>query len=204
MSQARQLTKVVQEGSLTPASFLVSHSTWRPCQNSVDCPKNAPNRADNSSVMGHSPRTISSIVCGGTPIALAIAVCEIPMGLRYSSARISPGVMEFIMVTRYNAVKFSSMIVNYGNLLRAVIRPSENYAPLVVDPDGMKAGQITPQRLQAISWRDCQVGERYGLVHLDELAKATCSMAAKGRLLSEWNSSSVSRSAKDWITETHR
>ena len=171
MSQARQLTKVVQEGSLTPASFLVSHSTWRPCQNSVDCPKNAPNRADNSSVMGHSPRTISSIVCGGTPMASAMAMCEMPMGFRYSSARISPGVMGFIMVTRYYAGKFSSMIVNYCNLLRTGIGPAKSDPPLVVDPDGMKAGQITPQRLQAISWRDCQVGERYGLVHLDELAQ---------------------------------
>ena len=62
------------------------------------------------------------------------------MGLRYSSARISPGVMGFIMVTRYNAEKFSSMIVNYGNLLRTVIRPAKGDPPLVVNPDGMKTG----------------------------------------------------------------
>ena len=104
-------------------------------------------------------------------MACAMATCEIPMGFRYSSARISPGVMGFSMVTRYIAAKFSSMVVNYGNLLGTGISPSKDDPPLVVNPDGMKTGQIPPERLQPIAGRNRQIRNRSGLIHLDELAQ---------------------------------
>lgn len=85
-----------------PARVRKSHSIWIPCQNSSDCPKNAPKRMDMACVMERLPSTISLIARGATPIARAIAFCEIPMGLRYSSNRISPGVMERFISISYN------------------------------------------------------------------------------------------------------
>jgi hypothetical protein len=74
-----------------------SHSTWMPCQKVSDCPKNAPKRMDMAGVIERLPRTISLIALGGTPMARAIAFWEMPMGRRYSSRRISPGVMGVFM-----------------------------------------------------------------------------------------------------------
>lgn len=70
-----------------------SHSIWSPCQNSSDCPKKAPKRIDMAGVIERLPWTISLIACEETPMARAIAFGEIPIGLRYSSTRISPGVI---------------------------------------------------------------------------------------------------------------
>jgi hypothetical protein len=75
------------------ASARKSHSIWRPYQKLSDCPKKAPKRIDMAGVIERLPRTISLTARGGTPIARAIAFWEIPMGLRYSSSRISPGVI---------------------------------------------------------------------------------------------------------------
>ena len=49
-------------------------------------------RMDMAGVMDLRPCTISLIARGATPMARAMAFWEIPMGLRYSSSRISPGV----------------------------------------------------------------------------------------------------------------
>lgn len=43
-------------------------------------------------VMERLPSTISLMARGGTPMARAMAFWEIPMGIRCSSRRISPGV----------------------------------------------------------------------------------------------------------------
>ena len=125
---------------MTLAAFLESHSSWIPCQKWPDCPKNAPNRTDNAGVMAHSPRMISLIIHGETPIVSAIASGEIPMGLRYSSARISPGVIGFIMATLRSSAGDVSMVINDSNLVRAGIRPAKDNPPLVINPDGMEIG----------------------------------------------------------------
>ena len=67
---------------LSVASRRKSHSTWIPCQNWSDCPKKAPKRIDIAGVMERLPWTISLIARGETPMARAMAFCEIPMGLR--------------------------------------------------------------------------------------------------------------------------
>ena len=48
---------------------------------------------DMAGVIDRLPCTISLIARGATPIARAMAFWEIPIGLRYSSNRISPGVI---------------------------------------------------------------------------------------------------------------
>lgn len=96
---------------LSLASFLKSHSTWIPCQNWSDWLKNAPKRIDMDGVIDRRPCTISLIARGATPIARAMAFCEIPIGLRYSSSRISPGVMEPFIVIYYNITGVWSMVI---------------------------------------------------------------------------------------------
>ena len=81
-----------------------SHSTWMPCQKVSDWPKKAPKRMDMDGVMERLPSTISLIARGGTPMARAMAFWEIPMGWRYSSRRISPGVMECFMAVTYGVM----------------------------------------------------------------------------------------------------
>ena len=104
-----------------------------------DCPKNAPKRMDVAGVMERLPRTISLIARGATPIARAIAFCEIPVGLRYSSSKISPGVIGSFTLIFYNVIGSFSMLIDYRNLFRPRIRPPEYNAPLVIDANGMKA-----------------------------------------------------------------
>ncbi len=58
-------------------------------------------------VIERLPSTISLIALGGTPMALAMAFCEMPSGLRYSSKRISPavmGVIVFFMGIMYHVI----------------------------------------------------------------------------------------------------
>ena len=78
-------------------SLRKSHSTWSPCQNSSDRLKNAPKRMDIAGVIERLAWTILLITRGATPMARAMASCEIPIGLRYSSSRISPGVIGLSM-----------------------------------------------------------------------------------------------------------
>ena len=51
------------------------------------------------------------------------------------------------------------MIVHDGHLGRSISGPSENDAPLVIDPDGVKARQIAPERFQAVAGRNGKVAE---------------------------------------------
>ena len=110
---------------LSPASLRKSHSTWMPCQNCSDWPKKAPKRIDMAGVIDRRPCTISLIARGATPMARAMAFCEIPIGLRYSSSKISPGVMGSFMSISYNVIGLFSMIIDYRNLFRPGIRPPD-------------------------------------------------------------------------------
>ena len=52
---------------------------------------------DMAGVIERLAWTISLIARGATPMARAIAFCEIPIGSRYSFTRISPGVIGLSM-----------------------------------------------------------------------------------------------------------
>ena len=45
--------------------------------------------------------------------------CEIPIGLRYSSKRISPGVIGSYMTIPYDVIGVLSMIINDGDPFRS-------------------------------------------------------------------------------------
>ena len=49
------------------------------------------------------------------------------------------------------------MMIDDANLIGLAIAPTEDDAPLVVDPDRMKVLQIPPQPFQAIRWRHREV-----------------------------------------------
>ena len=57
-----------------------------------------------SGVMERLPSTISLITRGTTPTSRAMAFCEIPLGLRYSSSRILPGVIGSFMFIFSNVI----------------------------------------------------------------------------------------------------
>ena len=63
------------------------------------------------------------------------------------------------------------MVIDDGYPSSPRIRPLENDTPLVVDPDGMEAGELAFEGFQAISWRHFQVVQRYRLIQLDELTQ---------------------------------
>ena len=49
------------------------------------------------------------------------------------------------------------MVVHNLDLMRAVVAPDEDQAPLPVDPDGVLAGAVAAQGLQPVAGRDAQV-----------------------------------------------
>jgi len=53
------------------------------------------------------------------------------------------------------------VVVDYFDLLRpgGARRPFETDAPLIVDPDAVEAGAITPQCFQPIAWQLRQIAE---------------------------------------------
>ncbi len=55
-------------------------------------------------VIDRRPRTISLIALGETPMARAMAVFEIPIGLRYSLSKISPGLMGSSIPISYSVI----------------------------------------------------------------------------------------------------
>lgn len=64
------------------------------------------------------------------------------------------------------------MVIGDPNFSRSVRSPSENDSPLIVDADGMKAVEGTPEGFKPISRRDGQIGEIPCLVHLNEFSQA--------------------------------
>jgi hypothetical protein len=60
------------------------------------------------------------------------------------------------------------MVIQNANLRRPRFRPAEDDAPLVVDPDGVKARAITPQGFEAISRWHGQIRQPAGVVQLDQ------------------------------------
>lgn len=104
-------------------------------------------------VIERRPKTISLMARGETPMALAKAFCETSIGIRYSSKRISPGVMSvFILILiTYNVIGGLSMVIHNGHFGRAIFCPTEDNPPLIVDPDGMQARQIPGQAFEPVA-----------------------------------------------------
>jgi len=63
------------------------------------------------------------------------------------------------------------MVILYPNVGRAGVGPTEYQAPLVVDTDGMVAGEIAGERFEAIAGRHGKITEAFGAVHLDEFSE---------------------------------
>ena len=64
------------------------------------------------------------------------------------------------------------MIVDYFNVDRTRIRPSETDPILVIDPDAVLTATISPKRLQAVPGRYPQVVEDLGLIECVELPRS--------------------------------
>lgn len=62
------------------------------------------------------------------------------------------------------------MVIGNRNFRRAFRRPLEQNAPLVVDADGVKAGQVAAQLFQLIAGRDRQVAQTARLIELNQFA----------------------------------
>jgi len=78
------------------------------------------------------------------------------------------------------------MVIYDGDFGGARVGPFEDDSPLVIDPDGVEAREVSLEGFETIAGRDGHVGEFPSLVELDELAKgdpdkATPSAAFLGR-----------------------
>ena len=73
-------------------AFRILHSICKFSQKRGDWPKKRPSRNDVSNVISRLLWMISLIRRGATPNAFARLFCDSPIGFRYSSKRISPGV----------------------------------------------------------------------------------------------------------------
>src|SRR6185312_7111256 len=94
-------------------------------------------------------------------MARAIAFWLSPIGLRNSSARISPGCGL--------GNSRSAMVVDDFDIGRTSFCPNEADAPLVVDPDAHLPVAIAMQGLQTVAGRNTQVRQRFRLVEQTQL-----------------------------------
>lgn len=84
-------------------------------------------------------------------MARDMAFCEIPMGVRYSWRRISPGIMGGCMAIMYDVTGVLSMVIDNADMFRAKVCPAEHNTPAVVDADGMGPGKIATETFQVIA-----------------------------------------------------
>ena len=71
------------------------------------------------------------------------------------------------------------MAVRNRNLFRALLRPTKNNAPLVIDANGVKAFQVAFEGFLSVRRRDRQIGERRRPVHVGEFSKCNASDISK-------------------------
>jgi hypothetical protein len=72
------------------------------------------------------------------------------------------------------------MIVDNFDLFWTMVRPSEDDPPLIVYADRMSAGEISPQRFQAVSRGNGEICQRGGAVELNEFtASYPCDICRK-------------------------
>lgn len=76
------------------------------------------------------------------------------------------------------------MIIPDSDIGGALLGPSEDDAPLVIDTDGVVASELSLEGLKSIAWRHGEVMENARAVHLDQLAKGdTCEGSESAILL---------------------
>lgn len=63
------------------------------------------------------------------------------------------------------------MIVHNGDLCGAVLGPTKDYSPLVIDANGVEGFEIALEGFQAIARRDFHIVQISCLVQLNKLAK---------------------------------
>jgi len=160
-------------GKTLSRAWLASFRSWLACIRSQKPslrPKKRLSRRSVSAVIARRPFTIALMRLSGTPIANARRYWLIPIGLRNSSSRTSPG-----------GTSRSSVVVNDFDLLWPGFRPDKAEPELVVDADAVLAMAVSPERLQANAWRDLQIVEAFGSIEDRELAKCHASEASKAR-----------------------
>jgi hypothetical protein len=82
------------------------------------------------------------------------------MGSMNSSNKISPGV----------GLEMESVIIDDLDISRTSLRPNKADPPLLVDPDGMLAEAVVPQRLEPVVGRNREVVKHFGVVQHAKLA----------------------------------
>ena len=63
------------------------------------------------------------------------------------------------------------MIIQNRHLGWTGCGPAKDDPPLVVDPDGVKAGEFALQRLQMVARRNGEIGQFAGVIHLEKLSQ---------------------------------
>ena len=118
-----------------------------------------------SAVTPRLPRISSLSRARVQPIRCANSAWVIPIGSRNSSRRSSPGWKGFVGCV-CTAVP-PSVIVDDLDVMNLTSTPSEDDAPLVVDPNRVKAAPITSERLQPVAGRHPQVPELGRVVEIE-------------------------------------
>jgi hypothetical protein len=80
-----------------------------------------------------------------------IVFCEIPIGVRYSSRRISLGIMGGCMAIMYDVTGVLSKVIDNADMFRPKVCPAEYNTPAVVDADGMEPGKIATETFQVVA-----------------------------------------------------
>lgn len=80
-------------------------------------------------------------------MSLASLYCEIFIGLKNSSSRISPGCMG--RKCRFAIVCTSTVIIRYLNIVCIAIAPDKADAPLVINSDAVLSAAVTFEFLQS-------------------------------------------------------
>ncbi len=101
------------------------------------------------------------------------------------------------MTVTYDVIGMRSLVIHDSNLGGAAFSPAKDDAPLVVDPDRVKAGRVPAQDFEPVPRRHREVGESACAVHLHQLAQRDAGDHMERRFRSSRNNCPVS--AKDWI-----
>ena len=112
----------------------ISKSSWSPSQNFAEVPKYLLNLNAVSAVILLFRFTISLTLVWGILRSFASLYWLIPIGIRNSSNKTSPG----CMFGNFSILFFYLMIVCYLNLVGVISYPFENDSPLVVNSNTPK------------------------------------------------------------------
>src|SRR5436190_19189023 len=101
--------------------------------------------------MPRFPRTISFRRFSEIRRRRAASTWPIPIGLRNSSSRISPGAID-------GPSQLGSLVIVFdADFVRISLLPSKRDAVLVIDPNAVPAGFITGQPLETVAGRNHKI-----------------------------------------------